>query len=100
MFRGIQFNLTKNKSMGDCGLNCDFNASVIDSWSRQTYQQRAKERKNDKNYQAIMAPIRKTHICYVCRKYPGDEDYMFGTWDKGHTNALIVVNIKRSITKQ
>lgn len=68
--------------MGDCGLNCDFNAGVIDSWTRQTYKEREVERKKDKNYQKLMAPIRRTHICCVCRKYPGDDEWTFGTWDK------------------
>lgn len=69
--------------MGDCGLNCDFNAGVIDSWSRQTQKQREAERKKDKNYQKLMAPIRRTHICCICNKYPGDDEWTFGTWEKG-----------------
>jgi hypothetical protein len=69
--------------MGDCGLNCDFNAGVIDLWERQTHQERAIAKKKDKNYQQMMDPIRKSHICSVCRKYPGDQDYLFGSWDGG-----------------
>ena len=53
--------------MGDCGLNCDFNAGVIDLWERQTHQERAIAKKKDKNYQQMMDPIRKSHICSVCR---------------------------------
>ena len=56
--------------MGDCGLNCDFNAGVIDLWERQTHQERAIAKKKDKNYQQMMDPIRKSHVCSVCRKYP------------------------------
>lgn len=67
--------------MGDCGLNCDFNAGVIDTFYRQTYQEKEKQKKKDPNYQKMMAHIRRTHICYVCKKYPGDDDYTFGTWD-------------------
>jgi hypothetical protein len=73
----------KKHKMGDCGLNCDFNAGVIDSFYRQTYQEREKQQKKDPNYQKMMAPIRRTHICCVCNKYPGDGDYMFGTWQGG-----------------
>ena len=69
--------------MGDCGLNCDFNAGVIDSWFRQTQKEREAEKKKDKNYQKLMAPIRRTHICCICMKYPGDDQYLFGTWEKG-----------------
>lgn len=69
--------------MGDCGLNCDFNAGVIDSYCRQTYQEREKAQQKDQNYQKMMAPIRRTHICCICKKYPGDGDYLFGNWEKG-----------------
>ena len=34
--------------MGDCGLNCDFNAGVIDLWERQTHQERAIAKKKTK----------------------------------------------------
>ena len=37
----------KKHKMGDCGLNCDFNAGVIDSFYRQTYQEREKQQKKD-----------------------------------------------------
>jgi len=69
--------------MGDCGLNCDFNASVIDNWERQTYQQRENAKKKNANYQREMAHIRKTHICHACKKYPGDNEYIFGRWENG-----------------
>lgn len=68
--------------MGDCGLNCDFNAGVIDSWDRQTYQEKEKARKRNPNYQKMMAPIRRSHICCLCKKYPGDSEYLFGNWEK------------------
>ncbi len=66
----------------NCAPNIDFNAGVIDCWSRQTYKERQKRLKNSKEYQETMKPIRRTHVCYKCRKYPGDEEYMFGTWGK------------------
>lgn len=67
-----------------CATNTDFNAGVIGIWHTQTYQERQKQLKKDKQYQKMMIPIRKTHICYICHKYPGDEDYMFGMWlEKG-----------------
>ena len=62
--------------MGDC----DFNAGVIDSWYRQTYKERQQTLKKDKVYQQQMQEIRKIHICHVCQKYPGDEEYTFGMW--------------------
>lgn len=74
----------KKQKMGDCGLNCDFNAGVIDSFYRQTYQEREKQQKKDPNYQKMMARIRRTHICSICQKYPGDADYLFGTKINGN----------------
>jgi len=65
-----------------CATNTDFNAGVIGIWERQTYDERQKQLRNNKEYQAKMKPIRRTHVCYKCHKYPGDEEYMFGTWEK------------------
>jgi len=76
-------NTQGSTAMGDCGLNCDFNAGVIDSWHRQTYKERDLAQKNDKGYQKTMAPIRKAHVCHVCAKYPGDAEYRFGNWTEG-----------------
>ncbi len=64
-----------------CATNTDFNAGVIASWHSQTYQQRQKQLAKDKEYQKAMIRVRRTHICYKCHKYPGDEDYLFGKWD-------------------
>lgn len=69
--------------MSDCSTNCDFNASVIDSWASQTYKQRQTKLKHDTQYQREMKKVRASHICAVCKKYPGDAEYSFGDW-KGH----------------
>jgi hypothetical protein len=65
--------------MGDC----DFNAGLFDLYYRQTYQEREKHKKKDPEYQKMMAPVRRTHICCVCKKYPGDSEFTLGIWENG-----------------
>ena len=36
--------------------------------------------KKTKEWHESMKKIRKSHICYICNKYPGDEEYIFGDW--------------------
>lgn len=68
--------------MTDCYTNCDFNATVIDDWQRQTYKQRQQEAqellKSDRQYNDTMKKIRLMYICNKCYKYPGDHDYLNG----------------------
>lgn len=68
--------------MGDCGLNVDFNAGVIDDWQRQNYQNVKKQPKS-KSWDSAMRAVRKRHICRMCRTYPGDAEYLFGRWQDG-----------------
>ncbi len=28
-----------------------------------------------------MEKIRRTHICHLCKKYPGDQHFSFGKWN-------------------
>jgi len=65
--------------MGDC----NFNAGVIDTWHRETYQQRQENNKKDPVFQNAMKAVRRKHICRICKTYPGDESYTFGLWQKG-----------------
>lgn len=37
------------------------------------------KKRKDPEWDAAMAKIRRTHICVRCGKYPGDNDYIFGT---------------------
>jgi len=74
---------TKDQSIQDTMSDCYFNSTVIDEWSRQTYQARKNDKKNDKQYQDMMKPIRRSHICQVCNTYPGDSEYLFGLWQHG-----------------
>jgi len=66
--------------MGDCGLNVDFNAAIIDHWQRQTYQNTKKQPK-PKSWENSMRSVRIQHICHICRQYPGDDQYIYGKWE-------------------
>ena len=75
--------MSKHQSMSDCAPNIDFNASVIDDWTRQTRADREARQKNDPKWVSAMKRVRRTHVCHHCRKYPGDQEYIFGMWDEG-----------------
>lgn len=73
----------ETSTMGDCNLNCDYNASFIDIWQRQTSNEREIKQRQDKEYQEMMKSVRRKHICCVCKKYPGDQEFLFGLWQEG-----------------
>ncbi len=61
--------------------DCDFNASIIDIWQRQTYEQTQARLNRNEDYKREMKKVRRTHICAKCHKYPGDKEYTFGDWN-------------------
>ena len=76
--------------MGDCGLNC---VSTPGSLILGSGNAKRKRKKKDKNYQKLMAPIRRTHICCICMKYPGDDHTFSEHGKKVLSNALIAFNL-------
>lgn len=59
--------------------NCSRDATFIDIYQKsiQKNTQRSTEHEND------MKKIRRKFVCSKCRKYPGDDQWSFGTWDNG-----------------
>lgn len=67
--------------MNSCAPNCDINSTYIDIFQRNNEQQ--KRQNKDPEYEKEMKKIREKFICTKCRKYPGDDDWSFGSWHNG-----------------
>lgn len=68
--------------MSSCAPNCCIDASYIDFYQRNTYNERQKTTYKDQERINAMKKIRRTHICHKCLKYPGDSEWSFGLWDR------------------
>ena len=61
----------------DSTPNIEYNATIIDDWHRQ----HANQLRQDKQYKEEIKKIRRTHICWKCGKYPGDDQFSLGCWE-------------------
>tara|TARA_Y100000389_G_scaffold118982_1_gene116156 strand:+ start:4491 stop:4679 length:189 start_codon:yes stop_codon:yes gene_type:complete len=48
-----------------------------------TISEKQKRQNKDTEYEKEMKKIRKKFICSKCHKYPGDDEWGFGSWHNG-----------------
>jgi len=64
-----------------CAPNCSIDATYIDIYQSHI-NKREKPKYKDQERIDAMKRIRRTHICQLCLKYPGDSEWTFGIWEK------------------
>lgn len=64
-----------------CSPNCSIDSTYIDIFQSSSLE---KKRQKDTEYEREMRKIRRNFICTKCNKYPGDDEWSLGTWDKSH----------------
>ena len=63
--------------------NCDIDSTYIDMHQRAIYEQQKRKTEQNEDKKKAMKFIRKNFICTKCHKYPGDDEWSFGSWHNG-----------------